>query len=281
MGLTVDFELSMPKYRFSVLLPIYHRENPDYFRSALDSIKAQTLQADEIVIVKDGELPVELDQVIEEFTDVLPIKIISIPINVGLGEALNIGINACSFELVARMDSDDVSVPERFEQQIATFSKDPQLDISGSFLQEFENEPADLKVIRRVPLKHSAIYSYTFHRCPFNHPTVMFRKDAVLKAGSYMKMPFFEDYYLWIRMALAGCRMNNSSQVLLHYRIGNNMISRRHGIKYAKHELSFFKFCYKKSLISLPQLALFSLRFPLRLIPIGMLEKFYTILLRK
>ena len=271
----------MPNFKFSVLLPIYYREKPEYFRLALKSIENQTLQPDEVVIVKDGKLPVELDQVIEEFIDKLNIKIISIPVNLGLGEALNIGIKECSYDFVARMDSDDICVPERFEKQAAAFNKEPELDISGSYLKEFINKPNDLNVIRRVPQTHSEIYKYTFYRCPFNHPTVMFRKEAVLKVGSYQKMPFFEDYYLWIRMAIAGCRFHNSPEVLLHYRIGNNMISRRHGFNYAKNEFSFFAYCFKKGLISLPQLAVFSTRFPIRLMPMGMLEKFYKIMLRK
>ena len=271
----------MPKFKFSVLLPIYYREKPEYFRLALKSIEDQTLLPDEIVIVKDGKLPDELDEIIDEFNLRLPCKIVSIPINVGLGEALHIGIKECSHDFVARMDSDDICVAERFEKQAAAFQNDPELDISGSYLREFIYKPDDLGIIRRVPLDHSEIYRYTFYRCPFNHPTVMFRKKTVMEAGSYQKMPFFEDYYLWIRMVVGGCKLHNSPEVLLHYRIGNNMISRRHGINYAINELSFFAFCYRKGLISLPQLVVFSSRFPIRLMPMGMLGKFYKVILRK
>ena len=271
----------MPEITFSVLLPIYYRENPKFLQLALESLVNQTLPANEIVIVKDGPLNEELDQMIDSFSEKLPLKIVPLAKNVGLGEALSIGISHCSYEFIARMDADDYCVPERFEKQVRVFQENPDLDILGSYLKEFVNEPGDLEVIRKVPLTHSEIYSYTFYRCPFNHPSVMFKKSAVLGVGSYQRMPFFEDYYLWIRMANGNCKFQNLGEVLLYFRIGNNMIRRRHGLEYAKHEISFFTYCYQNGLITLSQLMRFYSRFPIRLLPVPILKKFYDLILRK
>lgn len=271
----------MLDFKFSVLLPVYYKEDPNYFRLALESLKNQTLTASEVVLIKDGPLTKELENVIHEYESLLPFNVLSLDQNNGLGEALHYGLLNCTYEYVARMDSDDICVRERFEKQAKIFLANPDLDIQGSYLKEFVYEVGDLEDIRRVPLKHEEIYTYTFLRCPFNHPTVMFKKSAVLKAGSYKRMPYFEDYYLWIRMAVAGCKFQNTDEILLNYRIGNNMISRRHGLKYAKHELAFFNSCYKEGLITKSQLIRFSARFPIRLMPLGMLKKFYEVVLRK
>lgn len=276
-----DFKLLMLDFKFSVLLPVYYKENPNYFRLALESLKNQTLPPAEVVLVKDGPLSFELEEVLKEFDKILPFNFLVLEENVGLGEALHLGLMHCRYEYVARMDSDDICVNERFERQAIAFQLNPKLDILGSYLKEFVREVGDINDLRRVPLNHEDIFSYTFYRCPFNHPTVMFKKSSVLKAGSYKKMPFFEDYYLWIRMAKAGCHFQNTDEILLNYRIGNNMISRRHGWQYARHEFGFFYSCYKQNLISLFHLLRFSVRFPIRLMPMGMLKKFYKVVLRK
>lgn len=271
----------MLDFKFSVLLPVYYKEDPSYFRLALESLKNQTLPPTEVVLIKDGPLSFELEEVLIEFDEILPFNFLVLEENIGLGEALDLGLLHCKYEYVARMDSDDICVNDRFERQAKIFMSNPNLDILGSYLKEFVREVGDIKDIRRVPLNHEEIFSYTFYRCPFNHPTVMFKKSAVLKAGSYKRMPFFEDYYLWIRMAVAGCQFKNTDEILLNYRIGNNMISRRHGWQYAKHEFEFFYTCYNEKLISFSQLLRFSARFPIRLMPMGMLKKFYEVVLRK
>jgi glycosyltransferase involved in cell wall biosynthesis len=280
MASTKISKLSMLDFKFSVLLPVFYKANPDHFKSALESLFNQSLPANEVVIVKDGPLTSELENVLSQYTHNLPLKVLALKKNMGLGEALHIGLLNCSYDFVARMDSDDICVRERFEKQVEAFLENPDLDIIGSYLREFVHEIGDLKVIRKVPLKHEDIQSYTFYRCPFNHPTVMFKKSAVLRVGSYKSMPFFEDYYLWIRMAVANCCFENSEKVLLHYRIGNNMISRRHGLKYANDEYRFFKNCYKEGFINAYQFLRFCFRFPVRLLPIKILGKFYDYFLR-
>jgi glycosyltransferase involved in cell wall biosynthesis len=270
----------MLDFKFSVLLPVFYKANPDHFKLALESLNNQSLPANEVVIVKDGPLTSDLERVIMQYSAILPLNVIALEKNLGLGEALHFGLLNCSHDYVARMDSDDICVEQRFEKQAHAFISDSKLDIIGSYLNEFVNIIGDLKVIRRVPLEHEEIFNYTFYRCPFNHPTVMFKKAAVLKAGSYKRMLFFEDYYLWIRMAVAGCNFQNTDEILLNYRIGNNMISRRHGFSYAISEYRFFKKSYEEGLINLQQFLRFCLRFPIRLLPNTLLGKFYDYFLR-
>jgi len=270
----------MTKYPFSVLLSVYGREKPEYFKSSLNSLLKQTLPADEVVIVKDGPIGSELEDVLKEFEDLLPLKIYLLPTNAGLGKALAFGLNQCSHELIARMDSDDICFIDRFETQILEFKTNPKLDISSGYILEFQNEIGDRNVIRRVPIGHEETYKYTFRRCPFNHPATMFKKSAVLKVGSYRETPFFEDYYLWIRMAKSGCILGNTKKLLLHYRVGNNMISRRHGLTYAIHEYNFFNKSYQEGLIDKFEFFRFCLRFPIRLLPLSLLGRFYDFFLR-
>src|SRR5688572_19926375 len=154
MGYSEDFKLSMLDFQFSVLLPIYYKENPEYFTLALESLRNQTLPPTEVVIVKDGPLPKSLEGVIEEFADLLPLKVFALEKNLGLGNALDFGLRKCSHEHVARMDSDDICARNRFEKQAEIFLANPGLDILGSYLNEFVHEIGDLNVIRRVPLTH-------------------------------------------------------------------------------------------------------------------------------
>lgn len=270
----------MADLKLSVLLPIYYKELPDHFRMALDSLEKQSLQADEIVIVKDGPLTIALESVISDYADRLPIKCIALPKNVGLGEALHTGLMECKNEYVARMDSDDLSLPDRFKKQADFLINNPDVDILGGYLKEFSSVVGDLDIVRKVPLTNQAIHNYTYYRSPFNHPTVMFKKSAVLRAGSYKRMPYFEDYYLWIRMAYHKCVFHNLDEVLLNYRIGNNMIARRHGYQYAMNEFRFFKLCYEDGLISKTNLMRFLIRFPIRLVPQFVLSKIYANILR-
>jgi len=265
---------------FSVLISVYHREKPEYLIKSLDSLVKQTLPANEVIIVKDGFIGSELEDVLKEFEVLLPLKIFALSTNVGLGKALAFGLKQCSHELVARMDSDDICFIDRFENQVLSFKNNSKLDVSSGYILEFQNEIGDRNVIRRVPIGHEEIYKYTFKRCPFNHPATMFKKSAVLKSGSYQESPFFEDYYLWIRMARSGCILGNTKNLLLHYRIGNNMISRRHGLSYAIHEYNFFKKSYQEGLIDRYHFFKFCLRFPIRLLPISLLGRFYDFFLR-
>ena len=183
------------KLNFSVLMSIYYKENPQFFRTALDSVINQTLQPDEIVIVEDGELTDELYKVIETYKNKYPqvFKIVQLETNQGLGKALQIGVGNCSYDLIARMDSDDIALPERFEKQINFMREHPDIDVLGSSISEFEGNPENITSYRKLPTEHKDIYKFGQFRCPVNHMTIMYKKKAVLEAGNYQTFKNIED----------------------------------------------------------------------------------------
>lgn len=225
---------------YSVLLSLYYKENPIFFCESLNSLLSQTLSPSEIILVKDGPLTRELDMIIEEFIVKVPIlKIISLPINQGLGKALNEGLKHCSYDLVARMDTDDIAKTNRFEKQLKIFKDHPEIDIVSSWIDEFEGDTNHILSIRKLPEFHKEIYQFAKRRNPINHPVVMFRKSSVLAAGGYKHFPLFEDYYLWVRMLMNDAKFYNLQESLLYFRSSSEMFKRRGGLNYALMELKF------------------------------------------
>lgn len=224
-------------------MSVYCKENADFLNRALVSIwDEQTLRPDEIVLVKDGALTVELDKTITEWQNKLGnvLKVVTLAQNVGLGDALNNGIQECSNELIARMDTDDIAHPERFEKQTAVF-KEYDVDICSSNVDEFESDENVIISSRKVPEKHSDIVKFFKIRNGINHPASMYKKSAVLKAGGYRHMLWFEDYYLWVRMIINGAVFYNIQEPLVNMRAGYAQLERRGGLKYALAELAFMK----------------------------------------
>lgn len=221
--------------QFSVLMSIYKKENPDYFRDCIQSIVTQTVRPDEIVLVEDGKLPDELEAVVGEFGEVCPqLRVIRFEENRGLGKALSDGLKECRYQLVARMDTDDIAFPDRFEKQLAAFKQSPALTLCGGQVLEFSGTTENVLRRKLVPTEHEEILRYAATRNPFNHPSVMFKKDAVLAAGGYLHMPGFEDYYLWARMLAAGARSCNLPDFILYFRAGDDVYKRRGGWDYMK-----------------------------------------------
>lgn len=257
--------------KFSVLLPIYHGDKIDYVEQAVSSVIHQTLPPDEIVFVFDGQVDHEIENFINTLSTVrdnIKYKVCKLLVNKGLGEALRIGLEYCSNELVARMDADDISLPHRFEKQVSLFHEYKELDIIGSYIAEFELDPEKPVSVRTVPLNTDEIYKYAEKRNPFNHMSVMFKKSAVEKAKGYQHMPYFEDYYLWIRMIKNKCTMMNIPEVLVLSRTGKEMYNRRGGLKYIRAELDFQKKLLQYGLINNFQFVQnISLRFLIRLAP--------------
>lgn len=267
---------------FSVLISVYFKDNPDFLEQALNSIINQTLIPSEIIIVQDGEIPNVLNQVIEKFKLNFPVRVLRNIKNEGLGKALNYGLKFCSFDLIARMDADDISSPIRFEKQIEVLLKNPDIDIVGSIVEEFNVIPGDIQRLKLVPEHHFEILRYAKSRNPLNHPSVLFRKSKVLEVGSYEDVLFFEDYHLWCKMLMNGSTFYNIQQPLLYFRVGNDMIGRRHGFTYLKYELFFFKKIYLLRFIGFNKfLKIIALRLPLRLVPKFVLKTLYSNLLRK
>lgn len=233
--------------KFSVLMSVYFKEIPQYLDRSLESIIEQTVVPDEIVLVKDGELTAELDRIIEQYYMKYPklLKIISLYKNVGLGEALRIGLDNCSYDTVARMDSDDVCLYTRFEKQLEVLKQDEAVKVVGSWISEFESDTENIHAVRKVPESFDDIRKKAKFRNPLNHMTVMFRKSAVIEAGGYKPFLWSEDYYLWVRMILKGFKIVNIQESLVFARAGRDMIKRRGGMKYvvseAKLEKEFLK----------------------------------------
>lgn len=224
--------------QFSVLMPVYAREKAEYLREALNSVFNQTLVPTEVVLIKDGPLTEPLETVIRDFTGRYDsLKIVALPQNVGLGAALNEGLRHCSHELVARMDSDDICKPMRFEKQVQYLMQHPQIAIVGSWIDEFYGTTDNVVAQRRLPESTQELYEYAKKRNPLNHPTVMFRKSYVECVGGYQPFYLFEDYYLWARMILAKCQLHNIQQSLLYFRSSPQVAARRGGWKYVRSEV--------------------------------------------
>jgi glycosyltransferase involved in cell wall biosynthesis len=269
---------------FSVLIPVYAKESPENFFQALNSIIKQTLKPSEIVIVKDGPITSELDNIIEFFVKSYRnlFKIVSLEKNMGLGIALNLGVLNCSNEIIARMDSDDIASPFRFERQISFLEENKDIDIVGSWIGEFVNNPSKIISIREVPQYHQDILKFAKFRNPMNHMTVIFRKKAVLDAGNYQHFISFEDYYLWCRMLINGAKFANIPEVLVFVRRDKNFIKRRSGLVYFKQEIEFQKKMYDIGFISIFEFVRnIILRGYIRLFPSFLLESLYKTILRE
>lgn len=264
---------------FSVLISVYHNDNPDYFNKALLSLQHQSLPPNEIVIVNDGTLPENLLKVQRKFlkTTDIKVKIIEITENVGLGLALQKGIKNCEYDYIARMDSDDVSLPNRFKTQMDYLALNPHVDVLGGLIREVSKENTR---IRKTPSEYKKIKSMMKFRNPMNHVSVVMKKRAVINSGSYVHMPFFEDYYLWFRM-IKNYVFQNIDYVLVEVRVDNDMVGRRHGIKYIKHEVSFYDTIRREGFINLIEFFLtLAVRIPPRLLSKNLLNIFYQKTLR-
>lgn len=221
---------------FSVLMSLYIKEKAEYFDECMRSILNQTVLPSEIVIVYDGPISNDLRKMVEEYKKNNPglIKTIENKKNKGLGLALADGVPACKYELIARMDTDDIAREDRFEKQLECFMNDSKLDICGSHIIEFEGTIDNVLSKRKVPLTNEEIADYQKQRSAFNHMTVMYKKSTVLRAGNYEDCPLMEDDMLWIRMLIAGAKGMNIDDYLVYARTGYAMIERRGGWAYFK-----------------------------------------------
>lgn len=239
---------------FSVVMSVYENDNPDYFRRAIESITIeQTIQPDEIVLVIDGPIDKELDSVIHEcVNNNASINLIRLPKNSGLGNALKVAVENAKNNIIARMDSDDISVNNRFEQELNILNKYDDVDIVGGNITEFIGDEQNIVSQRVVPQNNSDIRKEMKKRCAMNHVSVMFRKNSIQVAGGYDDWFFNEDYYLWIRMWLNDAKFMNTGTDLVNVRIGKDMFKRRGGKKYFESEKRLQKYMLEKKMISKP-----------------------------
>ncbi len=244
--------MDVGKYRkYSVLMSVYHKEMPEYLKQAIESIQTQTLPTDDFVLVCDGPLNDALDEVISQKQQEmgLDLNIVRLAKNSGLGNALNEGIKHCKNELIARMDSDDIADQNRCEKQIAVFNTHPEVSVCSGIVEEFTSDSNTIDTKRVPPETNMEIIEFAKKRNPFNHPCVMYKKSAVEAVGSYQDFYLLEDYYLWLRMLIAGYEGYNIQETLLHMRAGSDMYLRRAGWKYAKAQSRLFKFMKEQNFI--------------------------------
>ncbi len=268
---------------FSVLMSVYYKENPDYLRQALNSVFNQTLPANEVVLVEDGPLTEELYSVIEHYQEKhQELKVINLKVNSGLGKALNEGLKNCSFELVARADTDDISKPQRFEKQVAFMEEHSEIDVCSGSIDEFIDDINSIVSTRELPEGHDALYKFGQKRNPINHPVSIFRRSAVDAVGGYQHFSLFEDYYLWARMMMNGAKFHNLKESLLFFRFSPDMMKRRGGWKYAMTEIKFQFTLQKIGYISFSRmLGNIIIRFGVRIIPNRTRKRIYSKFLRK
>lgn len=239
--------------KFSIITSVYKNDKPEYVREALDSMLVeQTTKPSEIVLVRDGQVPDKLESLLNEYESRYPniFNIIRLEQNGGLGNALKLGVETAKYDIIARMDSDDICLPNRFELQLKYMSENPNTDIVGGQMTEFIGSTDNIVGTRVVPCTNAEIYEYMKNRCALNHVTVMFRKEAVLKAGNYQDWFWNEDYYLWIRMMINSCRFANLPETLVNVRSGADQYARRGGRKYYESEKGIKKLQLENKMIS-------------------------------
>lgn len=240
---------------YSVLMSVYYKEHPDYLRQSMQSIYDQTIPTDDFVLVCDGPLTPELDTVIADMQQQFGprLNVCRLLKNGGLGKALNFGIGQCKNDLVARMDSDDISRPDRCEKEIKMLIAHPEISILGGFIEEFIEDTNHICSMRAVPEKQDEILRFAKKRNPFNHVSVMYRKSAVESVGSYKSFFLLEDYYLWIRMLNNGHQGYNLQEPLVWVRVGRDMYKRRGGWEYFLSQRKLLCYMHQSKFITYSQ----------------------------
>ena len=248
---------------FSVSICVYGGDNAEHFDVAIRSIIEQSLQPTEIVLTVDGPIPDNIEAIISKYRkelELLPIsfKVIYLKKNLGHGEARRICFDNCTCSLVALMDADDLSVPDRFEKQIQYYSDHPDVSVVGGYINEFVSQPNPIDISKKagcriVPETDAEIKKYIKKRCPMNQVTVMFKKDDINAVGGYIDWFSEEDYYLWIRLFLSNKKFGNIPENLVNVRVGQEMYQRRGGLKYFKSEAKLQRFMLDNKIISIPR----------------------------
>jgi glycosyltransferase involved in cell wall biosynthesis len=225
---------------FSVVLSVFHKDDPVFFDLALKSLVEQTIVPPEVIVVSDGPITDALSEVLQKYLTRYSF-FVHIPCaqNMGPAHAWNLGIAAARYDWIARMDADDICIDERFEIQIAYIKSNPDISLLGGCISEFIMNPEITHNIRKAPLTLDKIVACSKKSNPFNHVTVFFSKAAHAAAGKYVQVDGFVDYYLWVRMLNLGIKAANVDRTLVKVRVGNDMVGRRIGLKYAKSEFEF------------------------------------------
>lgn len=236
---------------FSVLMSLYAKERPDFLRQSLNSIFSQSLPANEVILIEDGPLTPELYSIVKEYSEKhSELKVIPLPVNGGLGKALNEGLDHCNNELIVRMDTDDICFPDRFQKQVSFMEEHPDIAALSGWIVEFEGDVDNQISIKKVPETDDEIRRFGAIRNPLNHPATIFRKKDIQAVGGYQHFPLFEDWYLWARLMAHGYKLWNLQYPVLYFRTSSDMYKRRGGLKYAVDSFKFQFMLHKLGLIS-------------------------------
>ena len=241
--------------KFTVCISVYKNDSPSYFKKAVHSIYTrQTVRPSEIILVIDGPVSGELRNTINDLILEIPVlKVLPLEQNMGHAIARQTGLDAATNNLVAVMDADDISVPERFEKQLLAFEKYQDVSVVGGIINEFIESPDNIVGTRVCPEYDTQIKEYLKSRCPMNLVTVMLKKEDILAVGGYKDWYCEEDYYLWIRLAQNHYKFYNIQENLVDVRVGKEMYQRRGGYKYFRSEQRLQKYMFQHKLISLPR----------------------------
>lgn len=242
---------ALPK--FSATIGCYKNDNPKDFETAFLSIYNQTVRPDEIIITVDGPIPPELDAVVTRFETEYQAVILRSEQNNGLGIAHSLAVSHAKYDWIAIMDADDISVPDRFEKQLAVIADHPEISVLGGQIDEFIGTPDNVVGIRNVPLEDYMIKRYLRIRCPFNHMSILLNTHMVKEAGNYQGWHYNEDYFLYCRMLEKGAVFCNLPDILCHVRVGKEMYERRGGWRYFKSEAKLQGWMYKHKIIAFPR----------------------------
>ena len=272
------------KEKYSVLMSVYRSEKPGILRQSMQSIYDQTVPTDDFVLICDGPLTKRLDEVIAEMKKKFgkKLRVIRHDENHGLGYCLRTGIPECKNDLIARMDSDDISRKDRCEKELDAFEKNPKLSAVGGIVGEFEVTVEDVKSVRKVPETNEEIIKFAKWRSPMNHPSVMFRKKDVLAVGNYPDVRNCQDWYLWTRMLMNGYQLYNVQEILVYMREDRTTFKRRSGWRYFKIQKKLFKTMRKGKFMSLPQyMIVIPVRFCSAMAPNGVRQALFKKFMRE
>lgn len=270
--------------KYSVLMSLYIKEKPEYLDLSIKSMVEQTLKPDEIVIVKDGPITSELQKVLDKYNKNYPglFNIVEYEKNRGLGLALNFGLEHCKNELVARMDTDDISKEDRCEKQIKRFKEKKDLSIVGAWVDEFSGSIQNIISKRVVPTSSNDIYNFAKRRSAFNHPVVMYRKSKVIENKGYSNLRRNQDVDLFGRMLFSGCKAENIGESLLYFRVNDDLAKRRKSWENTKSYIETIKRFWKMGYSSLNDYIIVSVaQIIMYLMPVKLQHLIYKKFLRK
>ena len=269
----------LPNYDF--LGAVYKNTCPNELRDSLESIRSQTIKPKNVVIVIDGFIKEEVFKILNEYEKKIPIITLTSKKNMGLGLALRLGLAKCKSKVVLRFDTDDINFKERAYLSLIEMNKS-NIDILGSNIYEFTDNPNKYISIKKMPLNHWQIKRALFFRNPMNHPSIAFLRESIINlGGGYRDFPFYEDYDLWIRAIFSGLKFKNLDKQLVAMRVSNRS-QRRIGIRLILMEfklfLTFLEYSKLHAFLFFP---IFIIRSILKILPLKIFNFILLSLFRK